>query len=119
MATRRPQSVVAVLAVFAVGALTAFSAASAQQGNSCNAAGAASVQLLILASPKKVDDYVATLQSGAVVRRDRTTVVLDDGRVVTSDVEATTTHLNALGWSHLPIQIVASFRTAPKRRAKG
>ena len=102
-----------------MGSLTAFSAASAQQGNSCNAAGAASVQLLILASPKKVDDYVVTLKSGVVVRRDPTTVVLDDGRVVTSDVEATTTHLNALGWSHLPIRVVASFRTAPKRRAKG
>ncbi len=93
--------------------------ASAQQGKSCDTARAQSVQLLILASSQKVDAYVKTLKGVVVVRRDPTTAVLDDGRVITSDVSATTDHLNALGWANLPIQVVASFRTAPQRRAKG
>ena len=92
---------------------------AAQQGNSCDTASAQSVQLLILASPKKVNAYANTLKGVVVVRRDPTTVVLDDGRVITSDVSATTDHLNALGWANLPIQVVASFRMAPQRRAKG
>ncbi len=94
--------------------------AAAEEGKTCVAKGASNVQLVILASPAKVKSYAATVKNASVVRSDRTTVVLDDGRVITADLESATEHLNALGWAQLPIQVVASFAQAPpRRRAKG
>ena len=104
----------------AVAALLAVAPASAQDGKTCVAKGASSVQLVILASPAKVKSYAGTIKKASVVARDETTVVLDDGRVITSNLESATKHLNTLGWAQLPIQVVASFAQAPPRqRAKG
>ena len=76
----------------------------------------APVSLFILKSNQKVRDYAGSVKNARVLRRDRTTVVFEDGRVITSDVEAASRHLNALGWSTRKLQIVASFPRRPSGR---
>jgi len=46
-------------------------------------------------------------------------VIFRDGRVVTADAGSATQHLNALGWGHRPIEIVASFRMRPMQAPGG
>jgi hypothetical protein len=75
------------------------------------------VALVILASGPKVLAYARKLK-GTVIRRDAQTVIFDDGRVVTADVEAVARHLNAIGWGSRRIDVVAAFappRARPRR----
>ncbi len=97
--------------------------ASATNAREARAAGAVceskptgSVMLLILPTRQKVHDYAASLSHIPVVARDKTTVVFQDGRVVTSDVGRAGEHLNALGWATLRLEVVASFGRTPQRR---
>lgn len=71
------------------------------------------VSILILDSPRKVDEFAASVKDAPVAARDRGTVIFQDGRVVTSDVEAATRQINGLGWGARKIEIVASFRMRP------
>ena len=74
------------------------------------------VSLMILTSAKKVQDYArATAKGVPVVAHDATTVVFQDGRVITADVEGATRYLNQLGWGARSIQVV---RTLPAPRAR-
>jgi hypothetical protein len=79
------------------------------------------VSILILGSPSRVDDFAASVRDGRTLVREAGTVIFDDGRVVTADVDSATRHLNALGWGGRSIQIVASFpvRSAPPPRRRG
>ena len=84
--------------------------------------GGGPVSLMILTSAKKVQDYArATAKGVPVVAHDPTTVVFQDGRVITADVEAATLHLNRLGWGARGIEVVRTL-PAPRprpRRARG
>ena len=85
-------------------------------GGVCESKPTGSVMLLILATKKKVHDYASTLSHIPVVARDTTTVVFQDGRVVTADVGKAGQYLNDLGWASLRIEVVASFGMRPQRR---
>ena len=86
------------------------------QGQSCEAPPATGpIALYILANAKKVHSFAATVRDGKVVRKGPKTVIFQDGRVVTADVEETSRHLNELGWAARPIQIAASFPKATQR----
>jgi hypothetical protein len=105
-----PRRIAATLALCAV-ALVQAPGARAQ---SCKARPASGpVSLLILDSARKVDEFAATPRGATPIVRERGIVIFEDGRVVTSDVDAATEHLNGLGWGARPIQIVASFPLRP------
>jgi hypothetical protein len=72
------------------------------------------VSILILDSPRRVEEFAKSVQGAKVAVRDRGTVIFDDGRVVTADTDAATRQLNELGWGNRPIQIVASLPLRPK-----
>lgn len=78
------------------------------------------VSLVILSSPTQVYEYArATAHGVPVVAHGPATVVFQDGRVISSDVEAVGRHLNELGWSTRSVNVVASFaaqRARPARR---
>lgn len=100
--------------------LTLGSFATAHAGEICVAPGAAPsgpVSLIILSSGHKVLEY-ARAQKGNVALADAKTVIFQDGRVITADVEAAGRHLNELGWGGRPINVVASF-AAPRARPRG
>jgi hypothetical protein len=106
-----------ILVFGAVAALAIAPPARAEQ--SCQAKPASGpVSILIVASPESVASFAASVQNARALVHERGTVIFDDGRVVTSNVDAATTHLNALGWGARPIEIVASFRlrSAPTPR---
>ena len=101
--------------MLALGSLT-----TAQAGEVCEAPGAAPsgpVSLIILSSGAKVLEY-ARAQKGTVALADQKTVIFQDGRVITADVEAAGRHLNTLGWGGRGINVVASF-AAPRARPRG
>lgn len=83
---------------------------------SCGSGGP--VSLLILQSGQKVHELARSLGVQAV-HVDAKTVILVDGRVITADVAAAGEHLNRLGWSERPIQVVATMtktrRVRPRR----
>ena len=85
-------------------------------GAVCESKPTGSVMLLILSTEKKVHDYASTLTDIPVVARHATTVVFQDGRVVTADVGKAGQHLNDLGWASLRMEVVASFGMRPQRR---
>ena len=97
-------------------------AQAARAGESCEVGQLRGpLYLLILQSDHKVQEFAATVRTARVVRRDSSTVIFSDGRVVTANVESATDHLNALNWGRRPIEIVASFprARASRRRAVG
>ncbi len=85
-------------------------------GAVCESKPTGSVMLLIVSTKRKVQDYASTLTHIPVVARDTTTVVFQDGRVVTADVGKAGQHLNDLGWASLRMEVVASFGMRPQRR---
>ena len=89
------------------------SAISAQTGETC-AVPSGPIALIILASGPKVLTYARTLK-GRVLQHDARTVIFDDGRVITADVESAGAQLNELGWGSRRIDVVASF---PAQRAR-
>jgi hypothetical protein len=74
------------------------------------------VSILVVATREKVKEFSASVRDARIVRRDAETVLFEDGRVVTSNVEALGGHLNALGWGQRSIAIVGSFSTRRARR---
>lgn len=87
------------------------------RGESCDpAAYRGPVSLLIVQSGQKVQAFAASVKDAPILARDATTVVFGDGRVVTSDVEKASAHLNQLGWGGRRIDVVASFRARARRR---
>ena len=79
------------------------------------------VQLLLLPTPAKVHEYAARLSHIPVIARDASTVIFQDGRVVSSDAASVNEHLNDLGWASHRLEIVASFvsRKPRPRRSFG
>ena len=79
------------------------------------------VSLIILASGRKVHELAASVKDARILARDANTVVFDDGRVITADVDAAGEHLNALGWGGRRIDVAVSFpaQRARPRRARG
>ena len=117
---RSPRRLSRALALVLPVVLAQGSFATARAGEVCEVPANGPVALIILASGPKVHTY-ARKQKGAVIRRDAKTVIFNDGRVITADIEAAGRHLNDLGWGARPIEIVASFqnRRARPRRARG
>ncbi|MCP5070127.1 MAG: hypothetical protein GY946_26465, partial [bacterium] len=66
-----------------------------------------------------VKSFARSVEGPRIIREDETTVVFDDGRVITSAPDSATHFLNELGWGNLKLQIVASFPRANRRRAVG
>ena len=85
-------------------------------GAVCESKLTGKVMVLIVSTSEKVHDYASTLAHIPVVARHATTVVFQDGRVVTADVGKASQYLNDLGWASLQIEVVASFGMRPKRR---
>ncbi len=105
-----------LLALSCTVALTTTAGDARAAGAVCESKPTGAVMLLILPTQKKVHDYAASLSHIPVVARDKTTVVFQDGRVVTSDVGRAGEHLNTLGWATLRLEVVASFGMKPQRR---
>ncbi|MDJ0849435.1 MAG: hypothetical protein QNK04_13770 [Myxococcota bacterium] len=90
----------------------------AEQGAVCDVGGGSGpVSLILVASPQQVRDF-AKATRGRIVRQGPDTVVFADGRIITSNAESATGHLNALGWASRRIEVAASFRPRA-RRARG
>jgi hypothetical protein len=96
-----------------LGCAIAFAAPSPADAQSCTAKSSGPVSILILDSAQRVEEYASSVRDGRVAARDRGTVIFEDGRVVTADVDAATRQLNALGWGARRIEVVASFRLRP------
>ncbi len=96
--------------------------ANAHAGETCEVpgggGGGGSVSLIILASSSKVHAYARTLK-GTVARQDKKTVIMRDGRVITSDVEAAGRMLNDIGWGGRSVNVMASFPAARARPRRG
>lgn len=73
------------------------------------------MSLIILSSPKKVQQLAATIRDAKVLKRDAKTVVFSDGRVITADVTSASRHLNDLGWGKRSINVMASFKQRSRR----
>jgi hypothetical protein len=69
---------------------------------------------MILQSSQKVRELTQALD-GTVIRQEAKTVIFQDGRVITADVEAAGRLINELGWANRRIDVVASL---PARRAR-
>ena len=94
--------------------------AHAQVGETCDPGAATGpVSLIILQSGQRVHSYAKSV-GGRVAAYDEKTVIFQDGRVVTADVEAAGEHLNTLGWGARPIRVVASLpRPSVRPRLSG
>jgi hypothetical protein len=68
--------------------------------------------IVVVESPRKVKSASARWKDTPIVRQDAETVVFSDGRIVTSQVEATGPLLQSLGWTHRPIEIVGGLPAA-------
>ena len=79
------------------------------------------VSLIILTSGRKVHELAASVKDARIVAKDANTVVFDDGRVITADVDGAGEHLNQLGWGGRRIDVAVSFpaKRARPRRARG
>jgi len=89
----------------------------ARAGETCDAPPRGPVSLFILQTDTKVQAFAKTVRDADVVRRDPTTVVFADGRIVTADVTAASRYINELGWGSRRLDIAASFpRRAPRPR---
>lgn len=117
MAVRSLPKAALLVAGLLVGALAAGPAHAAK---GCRVMPGGPVSLLILESAERVQRFAAAVRGPVVLKRDDQTVIFDDGRVVTADVDSATVFLNELGWGNLQIQIVASFpKAAARPRAVG
>jgi hypothetical protein len=88
---------------------------SAARAQSCSTKPVVqSVSLLLLDSARKVDEFAAVPRDTKMIVREPGIAIFEDGRVVASDANAATRHLNALGWAGKPLQVVASFPVRPK-----
>lgn len=108
-ALRRSAALAALVGLFLAGP------ASAQAAKSCRVLPSGPVSLLILESGERVQAFAASVSGPAILKRDAQTVIFDDGRVVTANIDSATVFLNELGWGNLDIQIVASFPRAAAR----
>jgi len=106
------------MALLAALALMRAAPGHTQAGGQCDTGPSANdVSIVVVASADRVNRYAASLRSVPILRRDAETIVFQDGRVVTSKVADVGRHLNALGWGHRNIQIVASLSRSRARRA--
>ncbi len=113
-----PRSLSGVLALALPLVLALGSFANARAGQVCSVPSSGPVSLIILSSSSKVHTYARALK-GTVVRQDKKTVIFLDGRVITSDVESASRHLNDLGWGTRGINVMASFPSARARPRRG
>jgi hypothetical protein len=103
------------LAALTVVLLLAGASSAGAEGEMC-APPSGPVSIIILQSGEKVYELARSLARGSkVVAKDTTTVVFDDGRVITADVDRAGQHLNTLGWGARRIRVVA---TLPARRPR-
>ena len=114
MADRQGMASARRLAWLLACAIAAHGAVPDARAQSCQVAKPSGpVSILILDSPQKVEEFAASVRDARVAARDRGTVIFDDGRVVTADVDAATRQLNRLGWGNRAIEVVASFPLRP------
>lgn len=80
------------------------------------------VLLVLVESAAKVAPSAAGLSTTRRLVDTKDTVIYADGRAVTSDLAAISTHLNTLGWAHRQIEIAGagtSTRLPPPSASKG
>ncbi|MDJ0866983.1 MAG: hypothetical protein QNK03_12800 [Myxococcota bacterium] len=106
---RLPAACVLTLAAALLAPATAFG-----QGKVCEPAAGA-VMVVVVDSPRQVRTAVAGMRGRALVATEDT-VIYADGRVITASVEATSRHLNELGWAHRRLQLVGGVARAPTPR---
>ncbi len=83
-------------------------------------AGPSAISIVVVASKAQVRQYAASTPRESVAHYDEESLVLVDGRVVTSNIEAAGQRINELGWTSAPIQVVGSLPTrARPRRSRG
>lgn len=70
------------------------------------------VMIVVVESPRRVKSASALWKTTPVVVEKPGTVVFSDGRIVTSQLEATGPLLQSLGWTHRDIEIVGGLPAA-------
>ena len=70
------------------------------------------VMIVVVESPRQVQSASARWKATPIIRQQAETVVFSDGRIVTSEVEATGPLLQSLGWTHRQIEIVGGLPAA-------
>lgn len=98
--------------------LAAQSAPAAETGGSCSAS-AQSVLLVLVPSGQHVASAAQGLSKTDTLVATRDTVIFADGRVVTSNLDSVSEHLNALGWAKRPIEIASAGARATPRQRQG
>ena len=74
--------------------------------------GSSPVMIVVVESPRKVKSASARWKTTPVMVEKPGTVVFSDGRIVTSQLEATGPLLQSLGWTHRDIEIVGGLPAA-------
>jgi len=89
--------------------LTTLSAASAaaETGGMCGPRNEP-VLVVLVESPQQVRAAAEGISRTRPLVNESDTVIFADGRVVTSSLASTSTHLNALGWASRPIEIAGA-----------
>jgi hypothetical protein len=97
------------------------------EGGMCDAPSEP-VLLVLVRGPQQVEGAAAGLSRARPLVSEKDTVIFAEGRVVTSDLESASRHLNTLGWAKRRIEIAGagtSTRPPPasasssKRRRRG
>lgn len=88
-------------------AATAAASASAEAPGMCDTE-TGPVLVVIVGAPKQVAPAAAGLSSTPKLVDTPDTVIFADGRAVTSNLAAVSTHLNELGWASRPIEIAGA-----------
>jgi hypothetical protein len=70
------------------------------------------IMIVVVESPRKVASASAQWKTTPILVQDPETVVFTDGRIVTSNIEATGDRLQSLGWAHRDIEIVSGLPAA-------
>jgi hypothetical protein len=88
-------------------ALAATASASAAAPGMCDTE-TGPVLVVIVDAPKQVAPTAAGLSATQKLVDTPDTVIFADGRAVTSNLAAVSTHLNELGWARRPIEIAGA-----------
>ncbi len=106
--------------VLALGLALASASPALATGGMCGAPSEP-VLLVLVATQQQVAGAAAGLSRARALVSENDTVIFADGRAVTSDLEAASRHLNAIGWAERRIEIAGagtSTRPPPPSHTK-
>ena len=72
--------------------------------------------MIVVRNAQEVASSAANWPDDPTVLREAETVIFSDGRIVTSDVEGTSSHLNELGWASRRIEFLAAAGLTSKSK---